>query len=239
MMIMRGPGGFLGGKVIESMVSHLDIYPTLCELAGVPTPAFVQGESLLPLVTGEAGAIHDAVFTEMTFHAAYEPQRAIRTDRWKYIRRFDGYDRPVLANCDDSATKDLLVSVGWGDGPGVAPGSPRYVLAIVIRVPVVLPLIVTAWLAEMKPSVGATRPSVIGGGGVTVPVAVGEALGSGRTMVNANGSDGRFVTGSVATTVKRFSRPPSFAPRTEPRCASIRSGKSSVSWRARSSLLPS
>jgi arylsulfatase A-like enzyme len=115
MMIMRGPGGFLGGKVIESMVSHLDIYPTLCELAGVPTPAFAQGESLLPLVTGEAGAIHDAVFTEMTFHAAYEPQRAIRTDRWKYIRRFDGYDRPVLANCDDSATKDLLVSAGWGD----------------------------------------------------------------------------------------------------------------------------
>jgi len=114
-MIMRGPGGFLGGKVIESMVSHLDVYPTLCELAGVPTPAFAQGESLLPLVTGGAEAIHDAVFTEMTFHAAYEPQRAIRTERWKYIRRFDGYDRPVLANCDDSATKELLVSAGWGD----------------------------------------------------------------------------------------------------------------------------
>ena len=34
MMIMRGPGGFTGGKVIDAPVSHLDVYPTLCELSG-------------------------------------------------------------------------------------------------------------------------------------------------------------------------------------------------------------
>ena len=51
----------------------------------------------------------------MTFHAAYEPQRAVRTERFKYIRRFHDYDHPVLANCDDSATKSLLVEAGWGD----------------------------------------------------------------------------------------------------------------------------
>ena len=115
LMIVRGPSGFSGGKVFESMVSHLDIYPTLCELAGVPAPAFLQGKSLLPLVTGEVDRIHDEVFTEMTFHAAYEPQRAVRTERFKYIRRFHDYDHPVLANCDDSATKSLLVEAGWGD----------------------------------------------------------------------------------------------------------------------------
>ena len=109
MLLMRGPGGFTGGKVFDSMVSHLDIYPTLCELAGVEPPDFLQGTSLLPLVRGEVGSIHDEIFTEMTFHAAYEPQRAIRTERWKYIRRFHDYEHPVLANCDDSATKDLLV----------------------------------------------------------------------------------------------------------------------------------
>ena len=60
-------------------------------------------------------SIHDEIFTEMTFHAAYQPQRAVRTKRWKYIRQFHDYPHPVLANCDDSATKDIWVENGWGD----------------------------------------------------------------------------------------------------------------------------
>ena len=56
MMIMRGPGGFTGGKVIDAPVSHLDVYPTLCELAGVEQPDWLQGTSLMPLVRGEVDA---------------------------------------------------------------------------------------------------------------------------------------------------------------------------------------
>jgi N-sulfoglucosamine sulfohydrolase len=115
MLVIRGPGGFSGGKVIDSMVSHLDLYPTLCELAGAESPGFLQGTSLMPLVHGEVDAVRDELYTEMTFHAAYEPQRAVRTERWKYIRRFHDYEHPVLANCDDSDTKDLLVASGWGE----------------------------------------------------------------------------------------------------------------------------
>jgi arylsulfatase A-like enzyme len=69
----------------------------------------------MPLVRGEVDRLHDAIFTETTYHAAYQPHRAVRTERWKYIRRFDEYPHPVLANCDDSDTKDLLVAAGWGD----------------------------------------------------------------------------------------------------------------------------
>ncbi len=115
MLIIRGPHGFTGGKVIDALVSHLDIYPTICDLAGIPHPDWLEGLSLMPLVRGDVDDLHDAVFSEMTYHAAYQPQRAIRTRRWKYIRRFDGSDRPVLANCDDSATKDLLVEHGWSE----------------------------------------------------------------------------------------------------------------------------
>jgi N-sulfoglucosamine sulfohydrolase len=115
MMIMRGPGGFLGGRVFDGLVSHLDIYPTLCELAGIAEPPWLQGTSLMPLVRGETATVNEAVFAEMTYHAAYQPLRAIRTERFKYIRRFDDYDRPVLANCDDSASKKILMEAGWGE----------------------------------------------------------------------------------------------------------------------------
>jgi N-sulfoglucosamine sulfohydrolase len=115
MMLMRGPGGFTGGKVIDAPVTHLDVYPTLCELAGVEAPDWLQGTSLMPLVRGETESLHEAIFAETTYHAAYQPHRAVRTERWKYIRRFDDYEHPVLANCDDSPSKDLWVEAGWGE----------------------------------------------------------------------------------------------------------------------------
>ena len=58
----------------------------------------------------EADEVNDAIFAELTFHAAYEPQRAIRTERYKYIRRFGERRTPVLPNIDDSPTKDLLLA---------------------------------------------------------------------------------------------------------------------------------
>jgi len=115
MLIVRGPGGFSGGKVIDAMVTHLDIFPTLCELAGVPLKPWLQGSSLLPLLEAPGRALHQEIFAGATWHAAYEPQRAVRTLRWKYIRRFGDRDLPVLANCDDSPSKDVLLRHGWGE----------------------------------------------------------------------------------------------------------------------------
>ncbi|HYC82910.1 MAG TPA: sulfatase [Solirubrobacterales bacterium] len=114
MMILRGPG-FTGGKVIDAPVTHLDVFPTLCELVGVEEPEWLQGNSLMPLVRGEVDRLHEATFAETTYHAAYEPQRAVRTERWKYIRRFDDYPQRVLANCDDGESKEVLVAAGWGE----------------------------------------------------------------------------------------------------------------------------
>jgi N-sulfoglucosamine sulfohydrolase len=112
-LIMRGPGGFEGGRVIDGLVSHLDIYPTLCDLAGLEHPPFLQGRSLLPLARRMTDEIRDVLFAEATFHAAYEPQRAVRTQRHKYIRRFGDRETPVLANTDDGPSKDLLMARGW------------------------------------------------------------------------------------------------------------------------------
>jgi arylsulfatase A-like enzyme len=55
MLLIRGPegSGFEGGQVIEPMVSHLDLYPTLCDVLGIPQPDWLEGKSLLPLVNGK------------------------------------------------------------------------------------------------------------------------------------------------------------------------------------------
>ncbi len=117
MLIMRGPGGFEGGRVCDALVSQIDLYPTICELLEVDPPPWLQGKSLMPLIRGEAEEIREEIFAEVTYHAAYEPMRAVRTRRWKYIRRFDGRTRPVLPNCDDSPSKDLWLAHGWRERP--------------------------------------------------------------------------------------------------------------------------
>src|SRR3954451_3525071 len=115
MLILRGPGGFHGGRVSDALVSQVDLFPTICELAGIAPPERLQGTSMLPLLRRETDEVNDAIFAELTYHAAYEPMRAIRTGRWKYIRRFGDRLRPVLPNTDDSPTKDLLMRAGWGE----------------------------------------------------------------------------------------------------------------------------
>jgi arylsulfatase A-like enzyme len=95
------------------MVSQIDLFPTLCDLAGVEHPSWLQGKSLLLLMTGAASEIHDEIFAEVNYHAAYEPKRAARTQRWKYIRHFDRRNRPNLPNCDDGLSKSLWLEHGW------------------------------------------------------------------------------------------------------------------------------
>ncbi len=113
MLIMRGPGGFEGGRVLESLVSHVDVFPTLCEVAQADPPGWLQGRSFMPVVRGEAEQVNEAVFAQVNYHDTYEPQRCVRTERWKYIRRFLDRDRPLLPNCDNGPPKDLWVEHGW------------------------------------------------------------------------------------------------------------------------------
>jgi len=120
MLIMRGPGGFTGGRVCDALLSQVDIFPTLCDLLGTDPPAWLQGRSFLPVVRGNAEQVRDELYAEVTYHAAYEPQRAVRTNRWKYIRRFGEQQTPVLPNCDDSPSKDIWLESDWQRRPVAA-----------------------------------------------------------------------------------------------------------------------
>ena len=114
-LIVRGPHGFNGGKVVDGMISQIDIYPTLCELLDVEQPEWLEGRSVLPLVAGTADEINEEIFAEVTYHASYEPKRAVRTQRWKYIRRFDRWPTTTLPNIDDGPSKQYLMEKGLAE----------------------------------------------------------------------------------------------------------------------------
>jgi arylsulfatase A-like enzyme len=116
LLILRGPG-ITGGSVSDALISQIDLFPTLCDYLEIERPTWLTGNSLLPAIAGHTDQVNNAVFAEVTYHAAYEPQRAIRTTEWTYIRRFGERILPVLPNCDDGESRDYLIDHGWADRP--------------------------------------------------------------------------------------------------------------------------
>lgn len=116
-LLFDHPGNALRGGVVDAAVSHLDIYPTLCELLGLPAPDWLRGRSLVPLLRGESAVLHEVLYGEVTYHAAYEPMRSIRTDRYKLIEYFGEDTRRMPSNVDPSPAKDLLAQAGLFDVP--------------------------------------------------------------------------------------------------------------------------
>jgi len=116
-LVMRGLGGFTGGQVCDALISHVDVFPTMCDLLGIKSPEWLQGRSFMPVIRGEADEVNEHIYGEVTWHAACEPMRSVRTKRYNYIRRFDGRTRPVLPNCDDGPAKSVWIDSGWRDLP--------------------------------------------------------------------------------------------------------------------------
>ena len=60
-LIIRAPG-HKSGVVADQLVEYVDVYPTLCDLAGLTKPFHLQGNSLIPLLDGGNPSWKDAVF---------------------------------------------------------------------------------------------------------------------------------------------------------------------------------
>ncbi|MEL7238262.1 MAG: sulfatase, partial [Planctomycetota bacterium] len=71
------------GRRVDDVVELLDLYPTLCELAGTTPPAGLEGKSLVRLMRGRAEE-NGVAFSEYG-RGRHTHGYAIRTDRWRYI----------------------------------------------------------------------------------------------------------------------------------------------------------
>jgi len=116
-MLMRGPGGFEEGKRIDTLLSNLDFAPTILDLCGIPIPREMQGRSMLPVIRGESDRLHDWIFVEQTYHAAYDPLRGVRTERFKYIRSFEKRPFWFPPNVDGGLSKEVARRFGYFSKP--------------------------------------------------------------------------------------------------------------------------
>jgi len=79
------PFSLVGGQVLEELISNVDLLPTIVDMLGLEIPDSIQGRSFTELLRQKPYTARQQIFSEKTFHTTYEPQRALRTDRYKLI----------------------------------------------------------------------------------------------------------------------------------------------------------
>ncbi len=87
-LIVRPPVAFDRGRVVDTAVSHVDIFPTVLDAVGLNAPKLVHGQSLLPVVAGGDIEGNRTVYSESLYpllHYGWAPLRAIRTNDRKLI----------------------------------------------------------------------------------------------------------------------------------------------------------
>ena len=78
-LIFAGPG-VPAGRRCDALCQLQDIFPTLCDLAGLDTPDTVEGRSLAPVLSGRRAAARDSLLL-----AYRHVQRGVMDRRWKLI----------------------------------------------------------------------------------------------------------------------------------------------------------
>lgn len=86
----------------ESLVSAIDVAPTLLELAGINPPLEYQGTSFTTVLENPSAEIRTSVFSEHNWHDYEAHERMIRTKDFLYVLN----SRPNLTNCGPADSKN-------------------------------------------------------------------------------------------------------------------------------------
>ena len=84
-LIWYVPGLTKGGTISDRTIDFMSIYPTLCDLAGIPLPKHVEGQSIKSVLADPKASW--ATPGLCTF--GYQ-NHTVRTDQWRYIRYANG-----------------------------------------------------------------------------------------------------------------------------------------------------
>lgn len=79
------PGITKAKSSTDASVDYMTLFPTVCELAGVPVPDHVKGKSLMPLLKDP-----QARWEEVAITTHGRGNHAVRDSKWRYIRYSDG-----------------------------------------------------------------------------------------------------------------------------------------------------
>lgn len=91
--IVRWPGKVAPGSVCDSLIEYSDVVPTFVEAAGGRPDPYLDGKSIIPLLTGKTTEHKDYIFSQATTNGIinapdYYGIRSIRSEKFKYIWNF-------------------------------------------------------------------------------------------------------------------------------------------------------
>ena len=87
-LIIAAPRQRNQGAATNALTEFVDVYPTLCELAGLPLPENLEGTSLVPLMRDPRRAWKKAAFSQEHSRRKGMFGRTMRTDRYRYTEWF-------------------------------------------------------------------------------------------------------------------------------------------------------
>lgn len=86
--LVAWPAQIKAGTVCNSLISAVDLAPTILELAGLPLSETFQGKSFKKLLYNPNSSIRSHVFAEHNWHDFEDFGRAVRSPQFKYIRNY-------------------------------------------------------------------------------------------------------------------------------------------------------
>ncbi|WP_419194994.1 sulfatase [Novipirellula herctigrandis] len=106
-LFIHAPGVSQDGKRTPQPATLTDIYPTLCELAGIPIPRQCDGVSLVPQLKNTEAARERLSLTSYRFGKENSPSHAVSDCRYRYIRYGNDFEELYDLESDPNEFNNL------------------------------------------------------------------------------------------------------------------------------------